>query len=41
MSKPRPLNHNSKLDVTYLLDGNVSVVLSFMKKKYETNVFNC
>jgi len=29
----KPLNHNSKHDVTYLLDCNMSVVLSFMKKK--------
>jgi len=33
MSKPWSLNYNLKHDVTYLLDCNVSVVLSFRKKK--------
>jgi len=31
MSKLRPLNHNSKYGAKYLLESNVSVVLSFMK----------
>jgi len=34
MSKPWPLNNHSKHDVKYLLDCNVSVVLSFRKKNY-------